>query len=235
MTTPRSDALVLFGATGDLARKKLFPALYHMAACGNLELPVIGVAKSDWDDDGLRAYARSAVAAAIDPVDEEIMGRLASRLSFVGGDYAAHDTFERLAAKLAAASASRPVHYLAIPPSLFPTVVESLAAAHLNRGARVVIEKPFGRDLASARQLNSVLHRAFSEQAIFRIDHYLGKEPVEDLLVFRFANSFLEPIWNSHYICNIEITMAEAFGVEGRGAFYDGVGALRDVVQNHLL
>ncbi len=235
MTATRANGLALFGATGDLAKKKLFPALYHLAAAGRLEMPVIGVAKSDWDDDGLRRYARAAVEAAVHPVDEAAFGRLATRLSIVGGDYSDKGTFERLATRLSEGGCSHPVHYLAIPPVLFPTVVEGLAAAGLNHRARVVIEKPFGRDLASALELNKILHRAFHEPAIFRIDHYLGKEPVQDLLVFRFANSFLEPIWNRRYISCVEITMAEQFGVEGRGAFYDQVGAIRDVVQNHLL
>ncbi len=219
MKAQRADALVLFGATGDLAKKKLFPALYHLAAARRLEMPVIGVAKSEWDDDGLRNYARAAVSTAVPSgeLDEAAFGRLAACLSLVGGDYGDRVTFSRLAAALTAVGSTHPVHYLAIPPVLFPTVVEGLAAGGLNHGSRVVIEKPFGRDLASARELNRVLHRAFHEPAIFRIDHYLGKEPVEDLLVFRFANSFLEPIWNRRYISNVEITMAEAFGVAGRG------------------
>ncbi|MDQ6615470.1 MAG: glucose-6-phosphate dehydrogenase [Actinomycetota bacterium] len=235
MAASRADALVLFGATGDLAKKKLFPALYRLSECGRLDIPVIGVAKSDWDDDGLRRYARAAVDAAVHPVDEGVFAAFAARLSLVGGDYAQRATFEQLASCLEGLGRTRPAHYLAIPPGLFPAVVESLDAVGLNRGARVVVEKPFGRDLRSARELNRVLHRAFSERAIFRIDHYLGKEAVEDLLVFRFANSFLEPIWDRRYISNVEITMAEEFGVEGRGAFYDQVGAIRDVVQNHLL
>jgi glucose-6-phosphate 1-dehydrogenase len=232
---PRADALVLFGATGDLAKKKLFPALYHLTAGGELTVPVIGVAKSDWDDNGLRDYARKAISASVDAVDEKVLSELLNRLSLVGGDYSDRGTFERLAGRLRDAGASRPVHYLAIPPSLFPAVVESLAAVGLNKGSRVVVEKPFGSDLASARALNAVLRKAFTESHIFRIDHFLGKEAVEDLMVFRFANAFLEPIWNRRYISNVEITMSEAFGVEGRGAFYDSVGTIRDVVQNHLL
>ena len=235
MSTTRADAFVLFGASGDLAKKKLFPALYQLEASGRLGLPVIGVAKSDWDDDGLRKYARSAVEAVHSPIDEAAFARFAAHISMVGGDYSDRATFERLAAKLTDVSSSRPAYYLAIPPSLFSTVVETLAALHLCRGARVIVEKPFGRDLESARKLNTILHKAFPERAIFRIDHYLGKEPVEDLLVFRFANSFLEPIWNRQYISHVEITMAEKFGVEGRGAFYDSIGTVRDVVQNHLL
>jgi glucose-6-phosphate 1-dehydrogenase len=231
----RADALVLFGATGDLAKKKLFPALYHLAEEGRLGVPVIGVAKTDWDDEGLRRYARAAIEAHVQPIDEAAWGRLASRLTLVAGDYSDPATFSRLAAALTALGSRHPVHYLAIPPVLFETVVTSLDAAGLNKGARVVVEKPFGHNLASARELNRVLHRAFTERAIFRIDHYLGKEPVEDLLVFRFANSLLEPIWDRLHIAKVEITMAESFGVEGRGAFYDSVGTLRDVVQNHLL
>lgn len=232
----RGDALVLFGATGDLARKKLFPALYALAAAGRLGVPVVGVALSDWDDARLREHAAEAIEAAADqPVDRGALDKLLANLSLVGGDYRQPQTFHALADRLAAAGARHPVHYLAIPPSLFPVVVEGLAGSGLAERARVVVEKPFGRDLASARELNRCLRAGFDERAIFRIDHYLGKEPVENLLAFRFANSFLEPIWNRRYVQSVEVTMAEDFGVAGRGAFYDSVGAIRDVVQNHLI
>ncbi len=231
----RAGALVLFGATGDLARKKLFPALYHLAAAKQLGAPVAGVAVSDWDDARLRGYATEAAQAAEGQVDGPVLDELASGLAMVSGDYREPATFAALARRLAEVGAVRPVYYLAIPPGLFPVVVQGLAQAGLSQGARVVVEKPFGRDLASARELNRVLHQVFPERSIFRIDHYLGKEPVENLLVFRFANSLLEPIWNRRYVASVQVTIAETFGAEGRGGFYDGVGAIRDVIQNHLL
>lgn len=224
---------MLFGATGDLARKKLFPALYHLAARDILDVPVVGLARSSWDDAGLRAYAREAIDAAVPGADTAVIDRLTKSMSLVAGDYTDPATFDELSQRLDGVSC--PVHYLAIPPALFTAVVGGLQAAGVAEGARVVVEKPFGRDLGSARKLNAVLHEAFAEPAIFRIDHYLAKEPVENLLAFRFANTFFEPIWNRNYVASVQVTMAESFGVEGRGAFYDSVGAVRDVVQNHLL
>lgn len=231
----RGDAPVLFGATGDLARRKLIPALYRLDEAGRLDLPVLGVALSDWDDEQFRAHVRDVVGASVPEPDRGVLDRLAGRLSLVAGDYADAATFAALAARLREAGVERPVFYLAIPPSMFPTVVEGLAGVGLARAGRVVVEKPFGRDVASARNLNDVLHEHVDEAAIFRIDHYLGKESVEDLLVFRFGNTFLDPIWNRNYVSSVQVTMAEDFGVEGRGSFYDSVGAIRDVLQNHLL
>jgi glucose-6-phosphate 1-dehydrogenase len=230
---PRSDALVLFGATGDLAHKKIFPAVYEMERAGHCGIPVIGVASREWDDDELRDRARDAVAAKGE-VDERAWKEFAGRLTYVSGDYREQPTFERLAEKLR--GVERPLFYLAIPPVMFDDVVQGLAGVGLaGKGSRGVVEKPFGRDQASAAELNDVLHKVFAEEAIFRIDHFLGKESVEDLLVFRFANSMLEPVWNRSYITSVQVTMAEPFGVEDRGKFYESVGALRDVFENHLL
>ena len=231
---PRADALVLFGATGNLASKRLFPAVARLAEQGVLQgMPVIGVAASEWDDEALRRRVRESLAASGTTYDPAAIDALLRSLAYVSGDYRDPRTYERLAGRLT--GITHPLHYLAIPPSLFDDVVGGLASAGLAQGARVVVEKPFGRDLASAVELNRCLHRAFPEEEIFRIDHYLGKETVENLLVFRFANTLLEPVWNRRYVASFQITMAESFGVSGRGKFYEEVGAIRDVVQNHLL
>jgi glucose-6-phosphate 1-dehydrogenase len=232
MATWTADALVFFGATGDLAFKQIFPALQAMLRRGTLAVPVIGVAKADWTIDQLRARARASLERQ-GPVDETVFARLCALLRYVDGDYRDPDTFRRLRAALG--DAQRPLHYLAIPPGMFATVVAGLAQAGCATDAGVVVEKPFGRDLASAQALNHLLGQHFPEAHTFRIDHYLGKEPIQNLLYFRFANTFPEPMWNRTYIACMQITMAESFGVEGRGRFYDEAGAIRDVVQNHLL
>ena len=233
MTAPRSDALVFFGATGDLAAKKIFPALHAMARRGHLDFPVIGVARSRWSLDELHSRARESVHKHGGGIDEKAMAILLGRLQLVNGNYEDPATYASL--RKALGEARHPAHYLAIPPSLFETVVGGLAKSGCASGARVILEKPFGRDLPSAKELNATLHTVFDESAIFRIDHYLGKEAVQNLIVFRFANTFLEPIWNRRYVRSVQVTMAESFGVQGRGKFYEEAGAIRDVIQNHLL
>ncbi|MBV9319074.1 MAG: glucose-6-phosphate dehydrogenase [Mycobacterium sp.] len=237
MEAPVSDALVFFGITGDLAFKKIFPALQamvvHAGRPGLASLDFIGVASARWTLDAVRARMRESLAAQAGGVDEGACAVLSERLRYVGGDYRDPALYDQLHEQLG--NATRPLFYLAIPPSLFGTVVTGLQRSGCAAGARVVLEKPFGRDLASARELDTILHGVFPESAIFRIDHYLGKEPVQNLIYFRFANAFLEPFWNRNYVQSVQITMAENFGVQGRGKFYEETGALRDVVQNHML
>ena len=232
---PTADALVLFGATGDLAKRKLFPSLYKLERSGSLNVPVIGVARSDWSDDDFRDHARASVNAHVDDVDDKVLDSLIKRLDLIQGDYADDATWAELRDLLDTHKSSTAVFYMAIPPSMFPTVANELASVGLNKRGRIVVEKPFGRDLESAVELNQTLHSVFAEDHIFRIDHYLGKEAVEDLLVFRFANTLLEPVWNRNHVRSVQVTMSETIGVEGRGSFYEGVGAIRDVLQNHLL
>jgi len=230
-TAPSSDALVLFGGTGDLARKKIYPALLAMVEDGHLDVPVIAVARKALGGDGFRNYVQQSLPRA--SAHQGAFAKLAKLLNYVQGDYGNPATYGAL--RRALRSSKRPLYYLAIPPDAFPAVVSELGRSGDNEAARVVVEKPFGRDLASAQALNATLHRVFAEEAIFRIDHYLGKEAIQNLAYFRFANSFLEPIWNRHHVASVQLTMAERFGVEGRGEFYESVGAIRDVVQNHLL
>ena len=232
MPPSRSDALVLFGVTGDLAHKMIFPALYAMAKRGTLKVPVIGVAFPEWSLARLHKRIADSIKRSCGIDNQRALKHLLSLVTYVSGDYKDPATFAAI--KRALGGARRPAHYLAIPPSLFETVIKGLGAANLAENARVIVEKPFGRDLASARELNQVARSVFPENSIFRIDHFLGKEAIMNILYFRFANSFLEPIWNRNYVASVQITLSEDFGVQGRGAFYETAGCLRDVIENHL-
>jgi glucose-6-phosphate 1-dehydrogenase len=232
MAPSRSDALVVFGVTGDLAHKMIFPALYAMVKRGTLNVPVIGVALPRWSPERLHKRVTDSIQRSGGLDNKSALKHLLSLLRYVGGDYADPGTFTALKKELG--GARRPAFYLAIPPSLFETVIQGLGAANLAAHARVIVEKPFGRDLASARRLNRAAQAVFPEDSIFRIDHFLGKEAIMNILYFRFANSFLEPIWNRNYVASVQITLAEDFGVKGRGSFYETAGCLRDVIQNHL-
>ncbi len=232
MAGSHSDALVVFGVTGDLAHKQILPALYAMVKRGELTTPVIGVAFPNWSLERLQRRITDSIKKSGGVDNERALKTLLSRFQYVSGDYKDSATFAKI--KQALKGAKRPAHYLAIPPSLFETVIENLGKAGLAKNARVIVEKPFGRDLASAKELNEVAHSVFPEDSIFRIDHFLGKEAIMNILYFRFANSFLEPIWNRNYVASVQITMAESFGIKGRGGFYESAGCLRDVIQNHL-